>query len=458
MSFISEIFAYPLRWLYQLTGNYGIAIILFALLVKLILLPFQMKSKRSMMRTSSLTPRLKELEVKYANDKQKYQEEVARIYKEENVSPMSGCIWSLIPFPILLALYSVVRQPLTYIARLSAEQITTVTDKLISLGQYITPEKADYYEQLTIANLIHDNYEAVSSALPGLMDMDFSFLGLNLGLRPQWNFFMNTDWSDVSIWLPALGLFLIPLISGALSFLQMRLSTKMSPQTAETAGSMKTMNMIMPLMSVYIAFIVPGLLGIYWIAQSLFGIIQDLFMNKYYGKKLEAENAERMEAFRLREEELERKRAETERLRIEGKTQVNKSTSKKRLHSLEKTKEEERLAAEKKARREAEGYVAPASQVGTRRYARGRAYVEDRFTNPETAEELTALAAEESELGDAIDTAAVISAEEAELEAKLTGAQSADTESAETDGPEEAAETDESAETENSEVESDEAE
>ena len=117
-------------------GNYGWAILTFGLIVKLIMLPFQMKSKASMMRTTMLAPRVKELELKYANNKQKYQEEVAALYKEDKVNPMYGCFWSLIPFPIIIILYRVVRQPLTDMMRLAQEEIATLTELLTNLGYY----------------------------------------------------------------------------------------------------------------------------------------------------------------------------------------------------------------------------------------------------------------------------------------------------------------------------------
>ena len=413
---MGKIITVPFNWLlmtlYDFVGNYGLAIILFALIVKLILLPFQMKSKRSMMRTSSLAPKLKELEKKFGDNKQKYQEEVAKIYKEEGIKPMSGCLWSLIPFPILIALYSVIRQPLTHAMGLAAEQITTVTNKLVALGVYTIPEKVDAYSQITLAELIHSHLPQVQAVVPQVVDIDYSFLGLNLGLRPSFKFW-QFDWSDPAVWLPAMGLLLIPVISALLSWLQMKVSNKMNASAATDQGAqqMKGMMLVMPLVSLYIGFIMPAALGVYWLAQSVFGIVQEIVLNKHYGKIIAAEEAERNERFRKREEELERKRQETERLRAEGKTQVNANTSKKKLQAKERNREEERRAAEareeRRAKRVAMGLPPeeekPASQVGNRRYARGRAYVADRYTNPETAEELTRLAAEESEGADAID-------------------------------------------------------
>lgn len=105
MEFIAKPFGMLLMWLYEFTSNYGIAVILFALIVKIILLPFQLKSKRSMMRTSLLQDKMKEIEKKHGANKQKYNEEVQKLYQEEGINPMSGCIWTLIPFPILIALY-----------------------------------------------------------------------------------------------------------------------------------------------------------------------------------------------------------------------------------------------------------------------------------------------------------------------------------------------------------------
>ena len=104
-------FARLMEFLYNWTQNYGVAVILFALVVNLILLPFMAKSKKSMMRTTRFQPKMKALEKKYEGNKEKYQQEIAKLYREENINPMSGCLWSLIPFPILIALYSVIRQP-----------------------------------------------------------------------------------------------------------------------------------------------------------------------------------------------------------------------------------------------------------------------------------------------------------------------------------------------------------
>ena len=407
MSFITIPFAKLLLLFYDLTSNYGVAIILFALVVKLVLLPFQMKSKKGMARMSRLTPRMKELEKKYGSNKQKYQEEVAKLYRESRVNPMSGCIWTLIPFPILIALYSVIRQPLSRMLSLSADQISTITTALEGWGLYDASAKTGAYAELHLANLVHENFAAIKELVPKIQDIDFSFLGMNLSSIPNWKFFTTVDWGNTAEWLPALGLFLIPVISALASYFSMKVTQRDSMPTEDQQGSMKTMTLMMPLVSLWICFTMPAALGIYWIANSVLALVQDLILGRHFKKVMDAEDAEWKERERLREAELERKRAETERLRAEGKTTMNPNTSKKKIQAAERVRKEElaaaERAAERAARRAALGITdtTPESQVGKRRYARGRAYVGDRYTNPETAAEATEAAAAASELDDA---------------------------------------------------------
>ena len=413
--FICKIFAWPLVKFYELTGSYGLAVVFFALLVNLLMTPFMAKSKKSMMRSTRLQPRIQELQKRHEGNPQKLNAEMQKLYSEEGVNPMSGCLWSLIPFPILIALYSVIRRPLTRMMFVTQEVVDTLQNFFVEQGWYIIPEKADAYVEIKLAEIAHTHWDEVQSALAGkidgLMNIDFTFLGVNLGQQPEWNFFSHTDWSDPSVWAPALGLFLIPFISAGLSWLSMKISNMANPvDNAQAAASMKSMNIMMPLMSVWICFVMPAAMGIYWIANSVFGMIRDYVLTMKYKKQLDIEDAEKAAIRAEREKELEAKRLETERLRAEGKTEVNANTSKKNLRASEKQKNEERKAAleraERAARRERLGIQEaeiPASQVGNRRYARGRAYVPDRYSNPEAAEEQTLAAAAESEFAPAID-------------------------------------------------------
>ena len=441
--YIAKPFGWLLMTLYNLVGNYGVAIFLFALVVKLILLPFQMKSKKSMMRMSALQPQVQELQKRHEGNPRKLQEETSKLYKEEHVNPMSGCIWSLIPFPILLALYRAIRFPLTTMMGVSSDLLAeggALATKLTEMGFSSSANAA--YIQLQQSQFISENWSKFdfTTISEKLQFINYKFLGVNLGDLPKLKF-----WADGLTWA-AIGLFLIPIVSAVLSYLQMQISQKVTPQTgttqqqAQSAQQMKTMNLMMPLVSLYICFIMPAALGIYWIFTSLLGIIQDVILNKVYGKQMEAERAEREARQRAREAEYERKRQETERLRAEGKTQENANTSKKKQQARQRAEMDELRAAaqreERAAKRAAMGLEEekiPDSQVGNRRYARGRAYVADRFSNPDRAAEATAAAAEESaawsaehtgsEPEPAEETPVAIAAEEAPAEVTETPAE-----------------------------------
>ena len=417
MSF-SSIFGWPLKLFYQLTGSYGIAVILFGILVNLILLPFMAKSKKSMMRVSRLNPKMKALQEKYAKDQQRLQQEQMKLYKEEGVSPMSGCLWTLIPFPILIALYAVIRQPLSKMMNLSAEAVTSLTDWVTKNAGYVASEsgRASTYAEIQITDLIHQNWDAVTNALgtfgDKLMDINYRFLGINLGDQPTFQLW-KLDWSSVSVWGPALGLFLIPVISAGMSWLSMYISQKTNPQQdAQAANTNRSMMIFMPLISLWICFSMPAAMGVYWIINSVCGIARDVLLTKVYTKKLDLEDAlrtEKSEARALIEAEAEhaRQREETERRRAAGETENNRNTSKKKIQASQKQQDDERRAeaareerAQKRARLGIDEPEKPASQVGNRRYARGRAYDPNRFG----AEYAPSERAEETETSDVSET------------------------------------------------------
>ena len=410
--FICRIFAWPLVKFYEATGSYGLAIVVFALMVNLIMTPFMAKSKKSMMRSSRLQPQIQELQRRHEGNPQKLNAEMQKLYQEEGVNPMSGCLWSLIPFPILIALYSVIRRPITRMMFAADSVVDTLREYMTTMGWYAASgARADAYAEVKLANLAHQHWDAVSTDLAGkidkLMNIDFNFLGINLGEQPT----VSTLWQGPYTWA-AIGLFLIPFISAALSYFSMKISSASNPSTgdAQSEATMKSMNLMMPLMSIWICFVMPAAMGVYWIANSLFGMARDYLLNKIFKKQMDEEDKIRAAKRAERDKEMEAKKAEYERLKAEGKTSVNTNTSKKKLQASEKQKSDERKAAldraDRAARRERLGikeYEKPASQVGNRRYARGRAYVADRFVNPENAEAETLAAAEESLDAPAID-------------------------------------------------------
>ena len=413
MSF-GEIITWPFAKLmvmfYDLTGSYGLSLIFFSLTVNLVLMPFMAKSKKSMMRSTRLQPRIQELQRRHEGNQQKLQQEMQKLYQEEGVNPMSGCLWSLLPLFLLFPLYSIIRMPIT---RMMGAPSSVVTE----LSTYFAPQleglsaRAQAYTEIILTNLSHGNWAelwaALGDKLQGLRDIDMSFLGINLGEQPSPTVIFTGPftWNNI-------GLFLIPFVSAGLSWLSMKIANATNPtmQDAQSQSMNKSMNMMMPLMSVVFCFMMPAAMGIYWIANSVFGMARDYVLTKHYKKQMEIEDAERLAARSQRELELEAKREETERLKAEGKTEVNTNTSKKKLQASEKQKNEERKAAiirdERAARRERLGIKEtekPASQVGNRRYARGRAYVPDRYENPEAAAEATLAAALASEGAASID-------------------------------------------------------
>ena len=304
---------------------------------------------------------------------------------------MSGCLWSLIPFPILIALYSVIRKPLSIMMGLATETVELIQTTLEGMGLLNLAElsaRQQQYIEIVMTQLCHENYDVISAVVPEVQDVSYAFLGMNLGNTPQLTFW-NAEGFGAGNWWPALGLFLIPFISAFLSWLSMKVSMASNPganDNTQAAATNKSMMLMMPLMSVWICFVMPAVMGVYWIANSVFGMLRDWILTKVVTKQMYEEDKEWLERERLREEEIERKRLETERRKAEGTSTVNRNTSKKKLQAAEKQKVEEiraaAAAAERAERRERLGVEeaeVPASQVGSRRYARGRAYDPDRF-------------------------------------------------------------------------------
>ena len=350
---ITAPFAWVMRLFYELTGSYGWTLILFTLVVKLILLPFQLKGKKSMVRMGRLSNKQAELQKKYANNQQKYQEELQKLYTEAGVNPMGGCLWSFLPLAILLPLYSIVRLPLQYFLRLGTDVIEQIRTLAESVGYVASGSAA--YEQINLAKFVTDHWDSFQGKFDGLMPLNFQFLGLDLSAAPTSAFQdFHFDWALI-------GLILIPLLSGFLGWLQTRITMTSNGQSANQPG-MKGMNIFMPLFSVYICFTLPASLGIYWIGSSVFSIIQEATLGRYYNKKIQAEEDEReaaREASRkLRMEEAKRQAAEQ---RENAKSQ--KKTEKKQPEKKVSTNE--------------------AGRVGERPYARGRSYVENRYDKEE---------------------------------------------------------------------------
>ena len=379
---IARPFGLLLMFLYDTFQNYGVAILFFALVIKIILLPFQMKSKRGMMRQQRLQPKIAELQKRHGTNKQKINEEMQKLYKEEGVNPASGCLWGFLPLPIMLALFQVIRQPITIMMGVAADLLEeggAILGKLTELGFVSTVR--DYYVQIQQSQFISARFEQFAGFSENLRKINFNFLGVDLGLVPQWNFLWNNDLELYGTWWVGFVLFLIPILSGAVQFLATAINRKMNPvATPEGGGSMQMMMMLMPLFSIYIAFITPGALGFYWTVSTVFQMVQDVFLTKIYTKKIEAEEAVKNEARARKEAEIEAKRIETEKKKAEGLVERNPNTSKRKMQKSDKQEHMDKASEwQKKNSPDDEDEKVEPSREGNRRYARGRAYDPDRY-------------------------------------------------------------------------------
>ncbi len=353
-------FAWILRLFYNLTGSYGWALILFTLVVKIVLLPFQLKSKKSMMRMNRFQPKMKEIQTKYANNPAKMNEELQLLYAEEGVNPMSGCLWSFLPFPIIIALYSIIRQPLGRFMLLGSDTIESIRTFAQSLG-YVAEQtggRASFYEQIHLAQFMSQNFDKFSGKFEGIFPLSYDFLGLDLTRIPQ-----DAIQSIPTEGWAAIGLVLIPVISAALSFFQSKASMAGTSNAAanDAAGrSSRMMLWMMPLMSLWIGFTLPAALGVYWIANSFFMMIQDMILNKYFTKEMDREETEREK--QKREERVARMMAAREQQRQQQMTPPAKQVKK----------------AEKKPEKKGNA-TTENGRIGERPYARGRSFHTDHY-------------------------------------------------------------------------------
>ena len=408
----SDLITVPFGWLlgqlYHLTSNYGVAMILFALAVNAVLLPINAKSKKSMMKMSRLQPRIQEIQRKYANDQQKQNEAMQQLQKEEGASMgMGGCLWSFIPLFILFPLFTVIREPITYILGETAE----VTAQIISVIKEASPalfssaRAGGYYDQVIAASAIAQHASQLSAAIPGisaetLAGINFDFIGINLGAIPSWKFWAwdAFNWANI-------GAFLIPMISAGSQILQMLISQKTNDSVitnekgvqdkemaanSQTAQTNKMMIWMMPIMSLWIGFTVSAGLSLYWFIGGVFRMISDPIMTAHYRKVYDAEDAIKLqralEADRL-EAEKERVRAERRAANPEGQTQ---NTSKKKLQKQQMAEEAAAKAAAKRAYDEAKGiFVEEGAEDGcmsgipSRPFCKGRNYDPNRYNTEE---------------------------------------------------------------------------
>lgn len=286
MGFISEIFGYLLNWLYNFFNNYGIAIIVFSIILRIILIPITIKQQKTMKKSAKLQEEMKEIQRKYKNNPEKLNQETIELYKREKMSPFGGCFSSIIQLIIILSVFWLVSQPLTYMKKIDVNVINDYKTQLQQEGNNQT------YAEIAIINRFGAEDERVR--------LNMEFLGLDLSKVPSSNL---NDWT----------VYIIPLLYVISSVGSIKLTNNMNnkkkdkkkaitdgtevlpaeePNELEAMEAMnKNMMYMLPLMSVFIAFIAPLGLALYWFISNVLMIIERLIIDAVMRHKEEKENA-----------------------------------------------------------------------------------------------------------------------------------------------------------------------
>ena len=277
-SFIADIFGYLLQWLYNIVGqNYGIALILFTILLRVILLPITIKQQQSMKKTSQLQGKMQEIQFKYKNNPEQMNKEIMDLYKRENVSPFSGCLSAILQIIIILSVFWLVSKPLTHMKKIDSGIIENYKNEIVQENGKIS----NYYEVEIIQKKAQQDEN---------VNINMNFLGLDLSKVPSQNL------KDFTVYI-------IPVLYVISSFISMKFATpnkkknsegsngNSSDQAEMTEQMTKNMSLITPIMAVSIAFIAPLGLALYWLMSNVLMIVERLVINKYVDSKEDKKDA-----------------------------------------------------------------------------------------------------------------------------------------------------------------------
>ena len=251
IDFISSLMGYALRFFYDLTLNYGLAIILFTIFVKVVLIPLTLKQQKSLKASQELQPLLVEIQNKYKNNPEKQQQELTKLYQEKKINPFGGCLLMLIQFPIILAMFYAVAQPITYMFpdELKNPQVVAAIDEYKDENNTY---KEVYYISEQRKDLLNTN-----------------FLGLDLAQVP------TSNKSNVVLWI-------IPILSVITTYMTSKISMKQTTQNTEgneqAVAMQKNMSLMLPLMTGYISFIVPLGMGLYWLVNNIVSMLIQMWV------------------------------------------------------------------------------------------------------------------------------------------------------------------------------------
>lgn len=301
MGFISELFGYVLNALYNLISNYGIAIIIFSVLLRLILIPITIKQQKTMKKSNEMQQEMKSIQAKYKNNPEKLNQETMDLYKREGLNPFSGCFTAILQLIIILSVFWLVSQPLTYMKRVQNSEIykeyKTAVEEDTSKSSYkeiaiINKASEDYQNIINeLQNENVENREELENKKAQLEELriNMEFLGLDLSKVPTQSL---NDWK----------VYIIPVLYVITSFISIRITTKTqiskskngeekAPELESMEQMNKSMSYMMPIMSISIAVIAPLGLALYWLVSNILMIVERLVINKFMSSKEEKENA-----------------------------------------------------------------------------------------------------------------------------------------------------------------------
>lgn len=289
--FFASIFGYVLNFIYQLVNNYGLAMILFTLVIKLAMLPLSIKQQKMLKKNSKMQEKMKVLQFKYKNDPEKLNQEMMNLYKTENMSPFSGCLSTILQFILLISIFYMVRSPLTFMKKVEVNTINSYVEQIKQEGKSVS---AAYPEIDLIREVDYLKEKNPEDNQIDKLGINMEFLGLDLSKIPQQNL---ADWT----------VYIIPVLYILSTFVSMKITTSMqtgkkkkqqeviditekkeenkeeTPAEEEfdaMAQTNKMMSWMMPIMSVSISLVAPLGLALYWLVNNIAMIIERLVLNK----------------------------------------------------------------------------------------------------------------------------------------------------------------------------------
>ncbi len=283
IDFFADLFGYVLNFIYGFVKNYGLAIILFSILLKIIMLPLSIKQQKTMKKSIKVQEQTKEIQEKYKGNQEKINQEILDLYKRENMSPFSGCLSAIVQIILLFSIFYLVRSPLTHMVKVEPELLDTYVNE-VKAEMSENNENSSYPE---IAVIKEATQKLKENDVPEEKRLDYEKLAINMS-------FLGLDLSNVPIQdISNPVVFVIPILYVISSFISIRISSNMSRKKEEGSNSQidaiananKSMMWFMPIMSISIAIIAPLGLALYWLVNNLLMIIERLIMNRFFNKE-----------------------------------------------------------------------------------------------------------------------------------------------------------------------------